>query len=159
MFINVAIVPKTRTRRGTLLIDVMCALFILAMGTLAIFSTMPASQASQRMATDQAAATYMASKYIEQLQILRTSQLSAATLSNLNLIDAGQTGPPYSFAHVPLDDGSYYSPATRLKDAVATVNFTNIDAGSVRCDVFIQWRTPHNVLQTLSTGTIIGGYK
>jgi len=111
------------------------------------------------MSADQAQATYMATKYIAQLQFLKTTDLNAATLSSLNLIDADQTTAPYSFANVPLDNGSYYSPSARLKSAVATVNFTNIDSGAVRCDVVIQWRTPRNVVQQVATGTIIGGYK
>ncbi len=159
MLISVAKAPKTRTRRGSLLIDVMCALFILAMGVLAIFSTLPASKATQIMSADQANATYLSTKYIEQLQFLRTSQLTASTLKNLNLIDADAVSAPYSWANVPLDDGSYYSPAKRLKNAVATVNFTNIDSGAVRCDVVMKWKTPNGIQQTLTTGTIVGGYK
>lgn len=142
-----------------MLVDTMCALFILAMATLAMFAAMPVAAASQRMSADQAQATYMASKYIEQLQFLKTTDLNVTTLSSLNLIDANQTTLPYSFANVPLDNGSYYSPSSRLKGAVATINFTPIDAGSVRAVVTIRWRTPRNVNQSITTGTIIGGYK
>lgn len=142
-----------------MLIDALCALFILSMAATALYSVMPEARASDIMAADQAKATFIANRYIEQLQLLKTTDLTATTLSQMNLIDTGQAALPYSFTNIPLDDGSYYSPAKMLKAASATVNFTNIDSASVRADITISWKTPHNVTRTLSTGTIVGGYK
>ena len=142
-----------------MLLDVLTAVFVLALGALALFAALPVTQRSGKLASDQAKATYMATKYIEQLQVLRTADLTVSNLSTLNLIDANQDALPYSFANVPIDDGSYYSPARTLKNATATVNFTNITAGCVRCDIVMTWKSASGVTETLSTGTIIGGYK
>lgn len=151
--------PRTRTRRGSLLVDALTSLFVLALAAAALFSTLPVARKAGSLASDQAKATYIATKYIEQLQTLKPANLTQSNLATLNLIDDGQTSLPYSFTNIPLDDGSYYSPAKALKNANATVNLTNIDAGSVRCDIQIKWTSANGVQETLNTGTIIGGYK
>src|SRR5690242_19387132 len=128
-----------RTKRGLLLVDTLTAIFILSIAALALFSTIPVAGHASKIASDQGKATYIATKYIEQLQTLKTSDLSTSNLTTLNLIDTGQNSAPYSFANVPLDNGSYYSPSKMLKGAEATVNFTSIDAGSVRADIVVKW--------------------
>ncbi|MBS1717057.1 MAG: hypothetical protein JSS72_04930 [Armatimonadetes bacterium] len=141
------------------MIDALTALFVLCIAAVALFAALPVVQKTGSLSGDQAKATYIATKYIEQLQTLKTSDLTKTNLATLNLIDSGQTSLPYSFKNIPLDDGSYYSPAKMLKGATATLNLTSIDANSVRCDVTISWKSATNHQETLTTGTIIGGYK
>ena len=149
-----------RKRRGFLLIDALAGMFVLCIGALALFAAMPVAHKAANLAADQGKATYIATKYIEQMQTLKTSDLTLTKLTTLNVVDAGQTGaPPYNFTHVPLDEGSYYSPATMLKGATATVNFTNLDSGSVRVEVTIRWKSATGHQEQLVSGSIIGGYK
>ena len=154
--------PRLRStkKRGSLLLDTLTALFVLSMGALSLFATLPVASKAGKLASDQGQASYMATKYIEQLQTLKTTDITLNKLTSLNLIDAGQTGSsPYTFTNVPLDNGSYYSPSKVLKGAAATITITNLDSGAVKCDISIQWKSANGIQESLSTGTVVGGYK
>lgn len=101
----------------------------------------------------------MCVRLIEQLQLLKASDVEAQTLSALNLIDAGQTEPPYSFSHIPLDEASRYSPSQVLQNGRGTLSVTTLDADSVRLDVTIRWTSSKGKEMSVSSGTIIGGYR
>lgn len=146
-------------RQGALLIDLLIAMFILSMAALSFFSLFPTIARSQHIAREETVAQQMCQRLIEQLQLLKASDITGPTLAAVNLIDAGQTASPYSFSHIPLDEGSRYSPAQVLRNGTGTLTVTPIDSQSVRLGVTIGWTSASGKAMSVSTGTIIGGYR
>lgn len=142
-----------------MLIDAMMAVFVLTLGAAAFFSLLPMLDRSQYMAREQSTALQMSNEMVDQLQLLKPSNITVGTLTQLNLIDAGQTGSPYKFSHVPLEESTGYSPAQALKNGVGTMTVTSTDAGSVMVRLTITWDSASGKQGSLSTGTIIGGYR
>lgn len=150
---------RRRTQSGSLFIDALVGLLIFSLGAAAFFSLMPALQQGEKISKYESLATQMAGRMIEHLQTLRSSQITAPILSDLNLVDAGQTGSPYSFTNVPMDQASLYSPSQALPDGTAVMVVENIDSKAVLITIDISWRSPSGRTKTLRSGTVIGGYK
>lgn len=144
---------------GVVILDVLAGVFVLAMGAAAIFGLIPVVQKSQRAANDENKAVQIANRMIEHLHLLPPRDITVANLKSLNLLDANQTGSPYSFTNVPMDDASQYSPAQVLKNANATLVMTDIGASSKRAIITLAWTSPSGRTRTLTTGTIVGGYR
>src|SRR5579862_7972616 len=148
---------KCRTRRGAILIDILIGMFILSMGAVAYYALMPVISRSQEISQQESKAGQMAARVTEQFNMLKPSEVTQSTLSGLNLIDAGQGAQPWTFSHIPLDDGTDYSPAKVLRNGVGTITTTNIDHGSILVAVSISWQSPSGKARTYTTGTVVGG--
>lgn len=148
-----------RRRLGAMLAEMLIAIFVLAMGALSLAALMPVLKRSQVMAEDHEKAQQIANRMIEHLQMLRPSNVNAQTLTSLNLIDAGQSAPPYSFSDVPMDYASRYSPSEALKNGTGELRITALDHDSIMVEVIVGWDTPTGTSQSIVTGTVIGGYK
>lgn len=145
------------------MLDVMVAVFVLSIGSMGVFSLIPVAHRSQALASEEAKASHMTTRVLEQLQQLKVSELNPSLLTQLGLIDAGQSqypaNGPFSFAQVPLDDATGMSPAKALRGAVATFALTPIQANSVRIDLTLRWTSATGKARLLKTGTVVGGYK
>lgn len=150
---------KARLRKGALLIDVLVGVFMLTLAAAAFFALIPMIHRSQTVAKEESLAQSMAQRMIEQLQMLQRSDITPATLVKLNLIDSGQTQPPYSFSNIPMDQASRYSPSQALRNGAATMDVNNADANSMRIDITISWKSSTGKNRTFKTGTILGGYQ
>ena len=137
----------------------MLSVLVIGMSAAAYFAMFPTFKRSQKISEHDSKATLMAQRMIEHIQLLKPVDLNASTLSQLNLIDAGQTAQPYSFAHIPLDEASKYSPAQVLKDATALMEITDLDSNSKRVKLTMTWKSTSGKTLTLTSGTIIGGYR
>ena len=133
--------------------------FILGLGAAAYFSLQPTMKRSQLLAQEEAKAIQMAHRMIEHLQLMKPSDISYANLQGLGLIDASPSSSPYSFSNVPLDDTTNYSPSKALQNGQGQLSVTPVDAGSVRLNIVISWKSPSGKSRSLSTGAIIGGYR
>ena len=91
--------------------------------------------------------------------MLPASEISFATLRGLNLIEDNVGDNGYSFSHIPMDEASIYSPAQVLEGAEATLAIEDIDANSKLATVAISWTTATGRERTITTGTVIGGYR
>lgn len=151
---------KGRSRkRGAILVDALLGAYVLGLLAVALCALSATIHKSQVMSRDEAKALTMSTRFVEQLQLLKASDLNARTLTQLNLIDRGQSAPPFTFTRIPLDDASGYSPRQALKNGRGTLDLIPVDAGSVRAEVLIQWTSPSGVERAYRTGTIIGGYQ
>jgi len=151
--------PRARRRRGALLIDLLIAVFVLSVASLSFFSLFPTIARSQRIAKDETVAQQMSQRLVEQLNLLKPSDITPQVLTSLNLIDAGQTQAPYSFSNIPLDQASRYSPSQALQSGTGSLAVTQLDAQSVRLDVTISWKSSKGKTISVTTGTILGGYR
>lgn len=142
-----------------MLLDALVGVFVLAVGTMSVFSLVPTAQRAQSLATEEARAANMSTRMLEQLQQLKPSEINASVLTQLGLIDTGQGASPYSFAHVPLDDATGMSPAKALRGGAGSIAVTPIAANSVRIDLTMTWTSASGKARTLRSGTIVGGYK
>jgi len=150
---------RRRRNRGALLVDVMLGIFMLVIATLTLMSLFPMIKRGEQMSKDESMAIQMVSRLIEHLQMLPADDLNAQTLTSLNLIDAGQTFPPYSFTHIPLDEASMYSPAQVLRDANGTINVTPLPDGSARVDLLLTYTSESGKTEQIKTGTIVGSFR
>ncbi|HRF59945.1 MAG TPA: hypothetical protein PLH94_08535 [Fimbriimonadaceae bacterium] len=148
-----------RLRRGALLVDLMFGVFVLAMAATTFFALFPTVHRSQQIAKEEAIAQQMSQRMLEQLQLLKPSDITPGTLSQLNLIDPNQTQPPYSFTNIPLDAGWRFSPAQALRNGTGTLTVTQLDASSVRLAITIGWKSSSGKSSSITTGTILGGYR
>lgn len=151
--------PRQRRKRGALLIDLLIAVFVLSVASLSFFSLFPTIARSQRIARDETVAQQMSQRLVEQLNLLKPADITPEVLTGLNLIDTGQTQPPYSFSNIPLDQASRYSPSQALQNGTGTLAVTQLDAQSVRLDVTISWKSSKGKTMSVTTGTILGGYR
>ncbi|MBX3120445.1 MAG: hypothetical protein KF784_15405 [Fimbriimonadaceae bacterium] len=148
-----------RQRKGALLIDVLIGVFMLTLAAAAFFALIPMIHKSQTVAKEESVAQAMAQRMVEQVQMLQRSDMTAVTLTKLNLIDTGQSQPPYSFSNIPMDQGSRYSPSQALRAGTATLDVNPADANSMRVDVTISWKSATGKNRSFKTGTILGGYQ
>jgi len=151
--------PIQIRRRGAISIDALTAVFVTALGAAAFFSLIPVVDKSQKIGRQESIANQLCNRMIEQLQLLKPSDVQAATLTQLNLIDSGQTSPPYSFTNIPLDEASRYSPAQALPNGTGSLDVVSLPHGSVEARVTITWRSASGRTRTLQTGTVLGGFR
>jgi len=150
---------KRGKNAGSFLLDVMLSVLVVGMAAAAYLSMLPTFKRSQKISEQDSKATLMAQRMIEHLQLLKCTDLTCSTLTQLNLIDAGQTSQPYNFCHVPLDEASVYSPNQVLKNATAVMTIEDLDASSKRVKLVMTWKSSSGKTMTHTTGTIIGGYR
>jgi hypothetical protein len=148
-----------RKNSGAILIDALVGLFILGMGAVAYYGMLPVVHRGHEIAQQESKAAQIAARVTEEFALLKPSEVSASTLAQLNLIDAGQTGQPWTFSHIPLDDGTSYSPAKVLRNGQGTITTTNLSQGSILVSVTVTWSSPTGKARTFTTGTIVGGYR
>lgn len=146
-------------RRGALSIDAVTAVFVTALGAAAFFSLMPVVDRSQRISREESIALQLSNRMIEQLQLLKPSDIQASTLTQLSLIDEDQSSGPYSFTNIPLDEASLYSPAQALPDGTGTLNVVSLPNNSVALEVTLTWRSSSGRTRTIQTGTVLGGFR
>ena len=147
------------SRRGALSLDALMGVFVVSLGAAAFFSLMPVVDRSQRIAREESMATQLTNRMIEQLQLLKPSDVTSSTLSQLNLIDAGQTSSPFSFSSVPLDDASHYSPRQALRDGTGTLEVVSLPNNSTEVRVRIGWTSASGRARTVQSGVVLGGFR
>ncbi len=150
---------RLRRRRGSVLLDAMIGLKILAMGAASFYSVFPVVTKAHKIGESQQKATQIATKMLEHIQLLSPTKLDASTLSSMQLIDAGQSSSPYTFTHLPLDDSTDYSPATALKNGKGTLTINDLQWGSKQVVVTITWKSASGKDQSTTMGTILGAYR
>lgn len=150
---------KRGKNAGSFLIDTMLSVLVIGMAAAAYFALLPTFKRSQKVSEHDSKAALMSQRMIEHLQLLKPTDLSCATLTQLNLIDAGQSNQPYSFCHVPLDEASMYSPNQVLKNATALMTIEDLDANSKRVKLVMTYKSTSGKTLSITTGTIIGGYR
>lgn len=151
--------PIPSRRRGAISIDALTAVFVTALSAAAFFSLIPVVDKSQKIGRQESVANQLCNRMIEQLQLLKPSDVQATTLTQLNLIDPGQISPPYSFTNIPLDEASRYSPAQALPSGTGTLDVVALPHGSIEARVMISWRSSSGRTRTLQTGTVFGGFR
>ncbi len=148
-----------KRRPGSISIDALTAVFVTALGAAAYFSLVPVVDKAQHVAREESVATQLANRMIEQLQLLKPSDITASTLSQLNLIDQGQTSPPYTFSTIPLDQASRYSPREALPNGTGTLEVVSLANNTLELHVQIGWRSSSGRTRTLQSGLILGGFR
>jgi hypothetical protein len=156
--------PQSRlTRRhrrlGIISIDALTAVFVTALGAAAFFSLVPVVDRSQRIGRQESIAIQLSNRMIEQLQLLKPGDVTPAVLGQLNLIDSGQSSPPYTFTNIPLDEASRYSPAQALPNGTGLLNVVQLPHNSVEVRVQISWQSSSGRQRTIQTGTVLGGFR
>lgn len=146
-------------RRGSILLDALIALFIVGMGAVAFYGLLPVISRSHEIAQQESKAGQMVARVSEEFGMLKPNEVNLDTLTKLNLIDPNQGAQPWSFSHIPLDDGTGYSPAKILRNGTGTITTSNIANGSILIKINLTWKSPTGRARSLTTGTVVGGYR
>lgn len=149
----------SRRIRGAIIIDALLGVFVLALGAAAFFSLYPLFVRSKAIGQNQSTALQLANRMVEHIQLLKASDLNPATLTALNLVDAGSSGTPYSFSNIPLDEASGYSPSRALPNGAGTMEVEDVDNNSKLVTIELTWRNPNGEEQSIRTGTVVGGFR
>ena len=150
---------RRRKQRGSILLDAMIGVFILTMATLAYLSLTVVTHRSQTISKDETKAAQMVARLLEQVQLLKTSDLNVTTLKAMNLVDGNSVGSPYSFTNIPLDQGTLYSPSKVLINGTGSMSVATLANGSARVVATINWTSTTGKAKSFTSGTIIGAYK
>lgn len=148
-----------RVRQGSILLDALVGIFILTIATLSYLSLTVVTHRSHVISKDDTKASQMVARLLEQVQLLKPSDLNVTTLKAMNLVDNGSTGSPYSFTNIPLDQGTLYSPSKTLIDGQGVMRITTMANGSARVVATINWKSTTGKSKSFTSGTIIGAYK
>lgn len=132
---------------------------MLLIATLGFLSLFPVVKRSQVASQQESVAVQIANRMLEHLQMLRAQDINITALSQLNLIDSGQSGSVLSFTHVPLDEASKYSPAQALRHGQGQMTITELESGTIKIDLVVSYQTSWGTTRQVTTGTIIGGYR
>lgn len=155
--------PQLKSRRrsikGSILLDAMIGVFVLTIATLSYLSLTVVTHRSQIISKDETKAAHMTARLLEQVQLLKTSDLSVTTLKAMNLVDTNSTGSPYSFTNIPLDQATMYSPSKALTNGAGTMTVDTLTNGSKRVVATINWTSASGKQMSFTSGTIIGSYK
>jgi hypothetical protein len=150
---------RKQIRAGAVLIDALIGIFILGMGAVAYYGMLPVIHRGHEIAQQESRAAQIATRLTEQIAMLKPADLNASTLHDLNLIDANQGAQPWSFSHIPLDDGTDYSPAKTLRSGTGSITTSSIGQGSILVTVTVGWKSPVGKTRSFTTGTVVGGYR
>lgn len=146
-------------RRGSILIDAIIGIFVLCMATLSYLSLSVVTHRSQVISKDETKAAQMTARLLEQLQLLKTTDINVTTLKAMNLVDTNSTGSPYSFTNIPLDQGTLYSPSAALINGQGTLAISTLGNGAVMATATISWKSSSGQNRSYTSGTIIGAYR
>lgn len=137
------------------------ATFIVSMGAAAYMSLVPVTDRAQRLAREDALASQLCNRFIEQLRLLKPKDVNNSTLTQLNLVDPNSepSSATYYFSHIPLDEASKYSPAQLLNNAVGTMKLVNLPDNAMEIRVTMTWKSASGKSRLLKTGTVLGGYR
>jgi Tfp pilus assembly protein PilV len=142
-----------------ILLDVLIGIFMMMIATLGFLSLFPLVKRSQVASQQESIAVQLSNRMLEHLQMLRPADVNSAVLTQLNLVDADQSGPTYTFTNVPLDEASHYSPSQALKGGQGVFTITNLTSGSLKVDLEVSYLSPWGTRRRVTTGTIIGGFR
>lgn len=148
-----------RRARGALLVDLLVALAVMLAATLGFLSLFPVAHRAQALSAERSVAAKIASRMIEHLQMLPRRDLGYASLRQLNLIDETPTSSPFSFTHLPLDDGAVYSPAAALPGGTGTMTVVPLDHGASMVVLEIRWTSRSGREAHYRTGTVLGRFR
>lgn len=137
------------------------ATFVVSLGAAAYMTLVPVTDQAQRIAREDALASQLCNRFIEQLRLLKPKDVTYTTLTQLNLVDANSepASATYYFSHIPLDDASKYSPAELLKNAVGTLRIVDLPDNAKELRVTMVWTSASGKSRSVKTGTILGGYR
>lgn len=135
------------------------AIFVVSLGAAAFTSYTSVTDRAQRVSREEAIATQLCNRFIEQVRLLRPRDVNYSTLSQLNLIDGQISANNFSFTHIPLDEASMYSPAQLLKDGQGQLTILDLPDNAKELRVVMTWKSSSGKSRQLRSGTILGGYR
>lgn len=146
---------------GAFTIDALTAVFVVSLSAAAFYTLAPATDRAQRLSREDALATQLCGRFVEQLRLLKPADMNSSTLTQLNLIDSTIDGSAglYSFTHIPLDEASKYSPAQLLKNGAGTLQIVQLSDNAKELRVTMTWTSAAGKARTIKSGTILGGYR
>lgn len=150
---------RRRKSAGSILVDVVLGMFFFLVFALTFAALYPVIKRAEVMSTQESKAVQMTSRLLEHIQMLPVTDINAASLTALNLIEPGQVAQPWKFSKIPLDHASRYSPDQVLKDANGTITTEVLAGGSVKVNVNLSYTAVTGKTKTIKTHTVVGSFR
>jgi len=140
---------RVRSNRGVALMDAAISIFLLAVAAVVFGAAFPSGFASIRQSAENARATAIAQRKLEQVRTLPYEQLSYTSLRAANAIDDDADGaPPFSFTAVD-------SLSTQLTNGRGTVDITDQSSSVKLVVVTVTYDGPNGVERQVVLRTFI----
>ena len=137
-----------RSQRGTVLIDAVLAILIMAAAGVVFSAAFPSGLNTLRDSSEQSKAAAMAQKKVEQVRSLDYANITYTNLLAAGYIDSTPTSSPYWFTSVD-------SVATDLNGATGTLTITPQSGAILKIVAAVQWRSERNVLRNVTVTTLV----
>jgi len=143
-----------KKRRGTTLVEVLFAVFLVAVGAVVVAATMPVASASRAKSDLYNKATGLAQKQLEAIRGAGYGNITATQLYALGLIDSTEPieDDTYSFSNSDL--ASLDSPALVLPSGKGYVSVEQLDLDLRKVVVKVEWDW-RGEKRTVTVGTTV----
>ena len=143
-----------RRNRGFSLIEVLLAIFLVALSALMVGATMPVANVSRAKANLEDKAMGLAQKQLEAIRGLGYSNASPTQLYSYGLIDSTSTIATNTYSFSNSDSAALDSPARILPGGSGKVLIEQVDLDLRRVIVTVSW-TDRGVAKQYVLGTLI----
>ncbi len=143
-----------KQKRGFSLIEVLLAIFLVALSALLVGATMPVANISRAKANYQDKAMGLAQKQLETIRGLGYSNASPTQLFSYGLIDSTSTIDTNTYSFTNSDVGALDNPSRILPGGSGKVKIEQVDLDLRRVIVTVSW-SDRGVTKKYVLGTLI----
>lgn len=143
-----------RERQGSTLLEVLFAVFLVAVCATILAASMPTATRSQKIADLNNKATNLAQKELEAIRALGYANLTPAQLANAQLIDSTTPVSANTYAFTNVDGGVTDSVAQMLPSGTGTVLIEQIDLDLRRVTIAVNY-TYRGTAKSVRMGSLV----
>ncbi|MCB8932851.1 MAG: hypothetical protein M9921_03465 [Fimbriimonadaceae bacterium] len=145
---------KRRLQQGTSLLEVLFAVFLVAVCATILAASMPTATRSQKIADLNNKATNLAQKELEAIRALGYANVTPTQLASAQLIDSTTPVQTNTYAFTNVDAGVTDSVAQVLPSGTGTVLIEQMDLDLRRVTVTVTYQM-RGVAKTVRMGTLV----
>lgn len=145
---------RMRNVRGFTMVEVVLAIFLLAVVAVIFGALYPTSQRLTGGAKQRAVALMLAERRMESIKLLGYGNLNYEGLRAYGLIDDSPNASPFSFTNT--DNARQESPSTMLPNGIGQIEIQDAGWDTRRVIVRVSWQGPNGNTQTVELRTLIG---
>lgn len=146
--------PVRKLHRGVTLLEVLFAVFLVAVSAAILAASMPSASRSQKIADLNNKATNLAQKELEAIRSVGYANVSAAQLLGDGLIDSATPVAASTYGFTNVDQGAMDSPGVLLPSGTGTVKIEQVGLDLRRVTVKVAW-LHRGVARSVSVGTLV----
>lgn len=146
--------PIRKLHRGVTLLEVLFAVFLVAVSATILAASMPSASRSQKIADLNNKATNLAQKELEAIRSVGYANVTPAQLVGVGLLDSVTPVATNTYAFTQVDQGASDSPSVLLPSGTGTVKIEQVGLDMRRVTVRVAW-FHRGATRSVSVGTLI----